>query len=255
MKSLTKTTSPWAALRAFTPARVALGRAGGSLPTEALLNFRLAHARARDALFHPFDEAALAAELSKSTGLEVFQLESAAPSFNDYLLRPDLGRQLSSDSIVRLHSLPGNSPDLVIVVSDGLSPLAAERHAAELTRLLIERLRGANWSIAPVCLVRRGRVAIQDHIGELLNAGIALILLGERPGLMSPDSLGAYLVHAPKQGLTDANRNCVSNINERGLSASEAAGRLFWLLTEARTRRISGVQLKDEFDSRKQLKT
>jgi ethanolamine ammonia-lyase small subunit len=240
----------WSALRRFTPARIAIGRAGGSVPTSALLDFRIAHARARDALTRPLNEENLIEALANASGIEVLRLTSAARSFDEYLLRPDLGRRLSEDSRQLLEHHAGNS-DLAIIVTEGLSTLAVETHAAAVVAKLVPRLR--DWKLAPLCFVRRGRVAVQDDVGEILGAKVALILVGERPGLVSPDSLGAYLVHNPKRGNTDAQRNCVSNISAHGLSAEAAAAKLHWLLSESRSRRISGVALKDEFDPAKQL--
>lgn len=238
----------WQSLRRFTPARIALGRAGGSLPTQAVMEFRLAHARARDALLRPLAEDRLAADLAAASGLEVLRLASAARDLDEYLLRPDLGRKLASDSALLLETRsPQSAGELVIGVSEGLSTLATETHAAAVLTELVPRLRADGWRLAPLCLVRRGRVAIQDELGERLGANFALILLGERPGLVSPDSLGAYLVHRPRIGNTDAQRNCVSNISALGLTPEQAAAKLHWLLTEARRRGLSGVGLKDEF--------
>ncbi len=247
---MTPTLQPatWQSLRRFTPARVALGRAGGSLPTQALLDFRLAHARARDALLHPLDEARLADELGAASGLNVLRLASAARDLDEFLLRPDLGRRLDAASIRLLaEKNHGSAYDLVLCVSEGLSALATEAHAAAVLATLVSLLRADGWRLAPLCLVRRGRVAIQDDIGERLGVPFALMLLGERPGLISPDSLGAYLVHRPRVGNTDAHRNCVSNISSLGLAPEAAAAKLHWLLTEARRRRVSGVELKDEY--------
>jgi ethanolamine ammonia-lyase small subunit len=242
----------WNALRRFTPARVAIGRAGGSLTTRALLDFRLAHARARDALLRPLDEEKFIRELEKASHLPVLRLVSAARSFDEYLLRPDLGRQLETESVTDIRQHAANY-DLVLIVSDGLSTLALETHAATLVAQLVPMLTNDGWNLAPLCFVRRARVALEDEVGERLGAKLALILLGERPGLTSPDSLGAYLVHAPRRGNTDAQRNCVSNISAHGLSTRDAALKLHWLLTEARRRSISGVALKDECDPARQL--
>lgn len=238
----------WRSLRRFTPARIALGRAGGSLPTRAVLDFRLAHACARDALLRPLDEDKLAADLAAASGLDVLRLASAARDLDEFLLRPDLGRKLAAESVHRLEAAAPHVPsDLVITVSEGLSTLATEAHAAAVLRELVPLLRADAWRLEPVCLVRRGRVALQDDLGERLGATFALILLGERPGLVSPDSLGAYLVHRPRVGNTDAQRNCVSNISSLGLTPAQAAAKLHWLLNEARRRGLSGVGLKDEF--------
>lgn len=239
--------SPWQRLRRHTPARVALGRAGGSLPTNALMEFRLAHAQARDALLRPLDEQSLAIALAAASGGPILRLQSAAPDLDQYLLRPDLGRRLSPKSVETLAQRPVSNPDLVIIISEGLSTLAAETHAAALVALLLPRLQSEGWQVAPICLVRRARVGLQDHLGELMQANLALILLGERPGLISPDSLGAYLVHHPRTGNTDARRNCVSNISHQGLTPVDAAHKLHWLLTQSRQRSLSGIDLKDEY--------
>lgn len=236
---------PWQMLRRFTPARVALGRAGGSIPTREWLDFRLAHAQARDAILRELDEPALVSALEEASGEKVLRLNSRAETLEEYLAHPDAGRRLSDHSAELLRTVePG--ADLLLLVSEGLSALAAQAHAAAVVGALVPRLRKAGWRIAPVGVVRRARVALQDHAGELIQARLALILLGERPGLASPDSLGAYIVHRPRVGNTDAQRNCVSNISRLGLTPQEAAEKLEWLLTEARVRGASGVDLKDE---------
>jgi ethanolamine ammonia-lyase small subunit len=239
-----------AALRRRTHARVGLGRAGGSLPTSALLDFRLSHARARDALLRPLDTPALAVALSAAgSGSVVITVDSAAPDLATYLVRPDLGRTLAPSAIPTLEAARGRPPaDLVLMVSEGLSTLAVENHAAEVLRHLVPGLLADGWRLAPTVLVRRGRVAVQDAVGAVLGVSHALILLGERPGLGTPDSLGAYLVHGPRPGNTDALRNCVSNIHAAGLRPPDAASRLRWLLNASRLRRVSGVALKDESD-------
>lgn len=241
--------APWAHLRRHTPARIALGRAGGSLPTAALLDFRLAHARARDAVHAPFNPTALAARLT-AAGLETLSLATAAPDRHAYLLRPDLGRRLASASRAELAALaaaPGHlPPDLVVILSDGLAAQAVERHAAPLIVSLAATLRGAGWRLAPVCVVPLARVKLQDEIGALLGARFSLILLGERPGLGTPDSLGAYFTARPAPERTDADRNCVSNIRAEGLPPVRAAAKLAWLLFESARTGRSGVNLKDE---------
>ncbi len=219
----------------YTPARVGLGVAGESLPTQALLDFRLAHARARDAVHVPLDVAGVAAELSES-GYLAMHLTSAAKTRDEFLRRPDQGRELSGDStkIIREYQHP-----TAIVISDGLSALAVHRHAVPLLKEFAPDNR------IPIWIVENGRVAIGDHIGALLRSELAIVLLGERPGLSSPDSLGIYITWAPRFGRTDAERNCISNIHDRGLSYAEAARRLAFITNEARTRKLTGVSLKE----------
>lgn len=236
---------PWEHLRRFTAARIALGRAGGSLPTAPLLDFRLSHARAKDAVLAPFDPAELAARLDFAD-LPVHLLESRAADRATYLRRPDLGRSLAPESRELLATGSGSTPDLVIVVSDGLSSLAAMEQTAPVLAALLPLLERDGWQLAPLCIVRHGRVAIQDEIGGVLGAKLSLMLLGERPGLGSPDSLGAYFTHGPKPGLTDASRNCVSNIRPEGLPPAAAARKLHLLLTASRRLGLSGVALKDD---------
>jgi ethanolamine ammonia-lyase small subunit len=239
---------PWISLREFTPARIALGRAGGSLPTQALLEFRLAHARARDALLRSLDEEKLAAELEEVTGGKIIRASSAARNFDEYLLRPDLGRKLSDESRRQLESENRSPVDLAIIVTEGLSTLGVETHARNVFKYLLPHVQSEGWRLAPTVLVRRGRVAIEDQIGEILRAKLALIMVGERPGLIAPDSMSAYLVYDPNPGKTDADRNCISNISSVGLTENEAATKIHWLLREAIRRKISGVALKDEFN-------
>lgn len=237
----------WRHLKQLTAARIALGRAGGSLPTKELLDFQFAHARARDAVHLEFEVQKLQ-DAIQELGCPVVAVGSAALDRQTYLQRPDLGRRLDQAGRDQLKNLAGScdSPDLVILVSDGLSALAAHRHAGPLLKELVPLLRCDGWTLAPIVLVRHGRVALQDEVGALLRARVALILLGERPGLGSPDSLGAYLVYGPRPGLTDAARNCVSNIRPDGLGPAAAARLLYYLLTESRARKLSGVTLKDE---------
>jgi ethanolamine ammonia-lyase small subunit len=227
-------------LRDYTSARVELGRAGPSLPTRALLEFRLAHARARDAVHLPLAMNSLVLEL-KQKDIESIQLASAAGDRAEYLKHPDLGRRLRDDSRERLRGLRGTF-DAAFVIADGLSALAVHRHAVPLMDLV---LRDLDWRIAPVAIVEQGRVAIGDEIGELLGARMVVVLIGERPGLSSPDSLGVYLTWQPRPGRTDAERNCISNIRAEGLSYAAAAHKLLFLMNESRRLKLSGVRLKE----------
>ncbi|MCW1923031.1 ethanolamine ammonia-lyase subunit EutC [Luteolibacter arcticus] len=231
-------------LKQWTSARVGTGRTGGSLPHRELLGFRLDHAKARDAVHAPFDPASLAAEL-ESLGHPLILAPSQASDRATYLQRPDLGRRLSPDGRERLIAAKGDY-DLVLILADGLSATAAHRQGPLLLGALLPLLE--NWSLAPLVIAPFARVALQDEIGSTLGARAALILLGERPGLGSPDSLGAYLVHAPRPGNTDAKRNCVSNIRPEGLPPAAAAHRISWLLHESRRLGFSGVDLKDTSD-------
>ena len=238
---------PWRNLRRFTSARIALGRSGGSLPTRALLNFRLAHARACDAVLAPFDAVALAGRL-ECLGSPVVLLESAAEDRTEYLQRPDLGRKLSIPSRRKLEEMAAQMPpcDLVIIVSDGLSTQAVNTQCEPLLAALVPLLWTDGWILAPLVVVRQARVALQDEVGAACHARLSLMLLGERPGLGSADSLGAYFTFAPAPGKTDADRNCVSNIRPDGLAPAAAAAKLHRLLGEARRLGVSGVALKDE---------
>jgi ethanolamine ammonia-lyase small subunit len=240
--------NPWLELRRLTPARIALGRTGTSLPTSAQLDFQFAHAQARDAVHLPFDHAGLSAQL-RERGRESLLLHSAATDRNSYLQRPDLGRKLSDASAQTLRDYTAAHPggvDLAIVVADGLSALAVHRHTLPFLGRLEEQMAGDGWSVAPVVLVEQGRVAVGDEIGQLLGAKMLVMLIGERPGLSSPDSLGLYFTYNPKIGLTDAYRNCISNVRLEGLSYGMAAHRLLYLMREACRRQLSGVNLKDE---------
>ncbi len=240
--------NPWLELRRLTPARIALGRTGTSMPTKAQLDFQYAHAQARDAVHLPFDHAGLGTQLAER-GRESLLLHSAATDRNSYLQRPDLGRKLSDDSAQILRDYASAHPggvDLVIVVADGLSALAVHRHTVPFLTRMEEQASADGWSMSPVILVEQGRVAVADEIGELLGAKMVVILIGERPGLSSPDSLGLYFTYNPKIGLTDAYRNCISNVRLEGLSYGMAAHRLLYLMREACRRQLSGVNLKDE---------
>ncbi len=230
------------ALRRLTGARVGLGRAGVSQPTAAQLAFALDHARARDAVHGALDVARLAHDL-EALGLPVLCVRSAAPDRRTYLLRPDLGRRLAADA-----ELPPAPCDVAVVVADGLSAQAAQAHAAGVIAALVPRLTAAGLALGPVVIATQARVALGDAIGERLGARAVLVLFGERPGLSSQDSLGAYLTLAPRPGRTDAERNCVSNIRPAGLAAEDAAFRLAWLIGEAFRLGRTGVALKDESD-------
>lgn len=239
---------PWTDLRAYTAARLALGRAGASLPTAEVLRFGLAHAQARDAVHIALDAAALQAELA-ADGFDTLLAHSAAPDRAAYLARPDLGRRLADDSAARLRNhATTNGCDLLLVIADGLSSLAVARNARALVAE-IRRGLPAGWTLGPVVIATQARVALADEIGQALDARLVAMLIGERPGLSSPDSLGAYLTWSPQPGRSDAQRNCISNIRPEGLGYAEAARRLWWLCQEARRLGLTGVALKDNSDS------
>jgi ethanolamine ammonia-lyase small subunit len=232
-------------LRELTPARVGLGRAGASMPTKALLEFTLDHARARDAVHAVFDVFSLISGLG-GLGLRPVQVSSQARDRKEYLRRPDLGRILDPPSKHLLTNRDGGPCQLAIVVGDGLSPSAVNAHAVELVRSLIPRLAADGIEIDRTVVASGARVALGDEIGAIVGARMMVMLIGERPGLSAPDSLGAYLTFAPKPGLTDAERNCVSNIHGSGLGYDEAAVRIAWLIREGLARKVTGVALKDE---------
>jgi ethanolamine ammonia-lyase small subunit len=247
-KPPTDNQNPWLELRRLTPARIALGRTGTSMPTGAQLDFQYAHAQARDAVHLPFDHAGLSTQLAER-GRSSLLLHSAATDRNSYLQRPDLGRRLCDDSAQKLRDYAVAHPggiDLAVVVADGLSALAVHRHTLPFLARMEEQALAEGWSLSPVILVEQGRVAVADEIGERLGAKMVVILIGERPGLSSPDSLGLYFTYNPKVGLTDAYRNCISNVRLEGLSYGMAAHRLLYLMREACRRQLSGVNLKDE---------
>ncbi len=243
--------NPWAKLRQYTPARIALGRAGVSLPTAPHLAFQLAHARARKAVHHELDAEALRSRLAEK-GREALVLHSAAPNRPVYLQRPDKGRLLDATSKATLEQLPRQASrgfDIVFVIGDGLSALAIEENAASFLDRILPMLEDGGWRIAPLVIVREARVAIGDEIGEILGTDIVAVLIGERPGLSSPDSMGIYMTWKPRAGLTDESRNCISNVRREGLSYDTAAYKLHYLMSEARRRQLSGVHLKDEADA------
>jgi ethanolamine ammonia-lyase small subunit len=234
----------WEDLRRLTAARIGLARSGASLATTPLLDFRLAHSRARDAVHEPLDQVRLGAALA---GLSdpVLAVASAAATRSDYLMRPDLGRRLAADAQAILAPHAGRY-DVAFVIADGLSARAVEAHGRPVLARTIETLRANGWKIAPLVVVRHGRVAIGDAIATALGADCAAILIGERPGLSAADSMGAYLTFRPHAATTDADRNCVSNIRPEGLGYADAAFKITRLLGAMRKARLSGVRLKDD---------
>jgi ethanolamine ammonia-lyase small subunit len=236
----------WAYLRSLTAARIGLKRTGASLATAPLLDFKLAHARARDAVREPLDEARLTADIA-ALGLPVLAVASAAEDRQRYLMRPDLGRRLAPGVQATL-APHGSGFDVVFVVADGLSARAVQIHATPVLAEALPRLRAEGWRMAPLVIARHGRVAIGDEIATALRADCVVILIGERPGLTAPDSMGAYLTWQPGLGTTDADRNCVSNIRPEGIGYRDAAFKLAYMLHLMRARRLSGVQLKDDSD-------
>ncbi len=245
--------NPWQQLRQFTAARIALGRSGASLPTAPQLAFQLAHAQARDAVHLALDVPQLVQALQEEGVAEAkdcLQLHSAAPDRLTYLQRPDLGRRLSDESRTQLEARMQRGDqrafDIAFVIGDGLSARAVMQNAAPLMAAVLRTIAGERWSVAPLGVVRQARVAIGDEIAALLRARLVVMLIGERPGLSSPDSLGAYLTWAPRVGCTDAERNCISNIRPAGLGHEPAAFRLHYLAAQMHRRQLSGVMLKDE---------
>lgn len=244
---------PWAFLQAQTTARIARGRAGHSLPTRALLDFQLDHARARDAVYARLDTAQLLTGFGALIP-QPLHLRSRAADRSTYLQRPDFGRRLNDESAQTLAAVRSENATLALVVADGLSATAVNRHALPVVTGLVGESQQRGWSLAPLGLVEQGRVAIGDEIGHALGAELVVVLIGERPGLSSPDSLGAYLTYRPRPGLTDESRNCVSNIRLAGMAYELAVQKITYLLDEMRSRRLSGVALKDQMpDSDRQL--
>jgi ethanolamine ammonia-lyase small subunit len=238
---------PWTDLRELTAARIGLARSGASLATGPLLELRLAHARARDAVHAPFDEERLVLELG-ALGLPVLQVTSAAKDRAQYLLRPDLGRQLASANLSSLHAeVPTIQFNVVFVITEGLSARAMA-HAKPLLAEVIPVLTDEGWKIAPLVVARLGRVAIGDTVAVAMNADLCVVLIGERPGLSAPDSMGAYLTWRPGPDTTDAQRNCISNIRPDGIAYVDAAFKLLHILRAMRAQQISGVALKDTTD-------
>lgn len=234
----------WDELRAHTSARLALGRVGFSLPTRALLEFGLAHAQARDAVHRPLATATLQQQLIQA-GFNALSVASRAPDRHSYLLRPDLGRTLQDSNEEFLQAQPQS--DLTFVIADGLSSFAVERHALPLL-MELRKLFSANWQTVPVVLANQGRVAIGDDIGSALRSRLVVVLIGERPGLSSPDSLGVYVTFMPQRGRMDSERNCISNVRPEGLNYAAAATKLDFLMRESLRMQLSGIALKDNSD-------
>jgi ethanolamine ammonia-lyase small subunit len=237
---------PWQQLRSFTRARIALGRVGSSLPTKEVLDFGMCHAMARDAVHSPLDVGSFCDGLHAS-GFQTLRVTSAAPDRASYLLRPDLGRKLADESAGDLRAQVHGDCDILFVVGDGLSSLAVSNHAQSVLESL-RSLLPTTWRVAPVLVATQARVALSDQIGELLHARIVVMLIGERPGLTSPDSLGIYITYAPKVGRQDSERNCISNVRPEGLNYEAAARKTLWLVKEAMRLKLSGIGLKDESD-------
>jgi len=251
-RSDTVVANPWGMLRQFSTGRIALGRTGVSLPTTPQLEFQLAHARARDAVHHELDANTLQQSI---IGMQLVEqcvvVESSAGNRATYLQRPDLGRRLSLGSHQHLQLLASQSKragtyDLAFVIVDGLSALAVETNTVPLLQAVMKWLDQERLSLAPFTIVRQGRVAVGDEVGELLGAKLVVVMIGERPGLSSPDSMGLYMTWGPQVGLTDESRNCISNVRPAGLSYEEASYKLHYLICEALRRELTGVQLKDE---------
>jgi ethanolamine ammonia-lyase small subunit len=236
---------PWELLKKFTDARIALGRTGVSIPVKENLQFKMAHAFARDAIYTKMDKDALAEGMHQLNHPFYF-LHSMAQSREQYLQRPDLGRIPGEDVFFKMKEELGDKAyDICINIADGLSATAVNLHSIALLTALLPLIKGLGFTIAPVCLIEQGRVAIGDETGSFFQAKISLMLIGERPGLSSPDSLGAYITYHPQKGNTDAMRNCVSNIRPKGLSYNVAADKIVFLIKESIRLRVSGVALKD----------
>ena len=235
---------PWAELKTYTAARIALGRTGTAEPLQALLEFRLAHAHARDAVYAVLDQELLLHEL-QTLQQAAFVLHTQAANRSEYLQYPDRGRRLHAHVIAQLKEFNSPAYDICLVLADGLSATAINNHAIPVLKLLLPLLGNARLSVAPICVVQEGRVAIGDECGYLLQAKLVAVLIGERPGLSSPDSLGVYLTYHPTPGLTDESRNCISNIRPEGLPYQAAAEKISYLINESLRLQLSGVALKD----------
>jgi ethanolamine ammonia-lyase small subunit len=239
---------PWSSLKHFTAARIALGRTGISVPLAETLRFKLAHAQAKDAVYSTLHTETLLTVLHPFQ-LPVYELHSKAKNRQKYLQRPDWGRQLNEESVLQLQNEENSNYDIALIIADGLSATAVNRHSEGLLQLLIPVLQSASFRIAPVTLVHQARVAIGDEIGLWLHAKLVVVLIGERPGLSSPDSMGVYLTFQPLVGKTDENRNCISNIRPEGLSYRQAADKLGYLIREILRLQLSGIMVKDKTET------
>jgi ethanolamine ammonia-lyase small subunit len=239
-------------LKQYTNARIALGRTGASLPTQEYMEFKLAHAQAKDAVWQPFCSEIIAGQLQEM-GLNTLIVESTISSKQEYLTRPDLGRKLSSQSIDNLRSVSYPDDDVLIVVADGLSSIAIHKHAAPFIRCFLPYLEKIEKKAFPVVIAKNARVALGDEIGELFGAKIVVMLIGERPGLSSPDSMGIYTTWQPKIGKLDSERNCISNVRPEGLDYEKAAFKLAWLVNQAFEISCTGIRLKDMSDETKKI--
>lgn len=235
---------PWVSLRSFTDAKIALGRTGTSIPLQHTLALKMAHANARDAVYSSLNEDKLLPPIA-DLSLPVLSMNSMASNRKSYLQRPDYGRRLNEVSARQLAELKSEGFDVAVILGDGLSASAIQQHAVPVLNKLVRLFEKERFSIAPVCIVHQARVAISDEIGHLLKAKIAVIMIGERPGLSSSDSMGSYITYHPKVGLTDESRNCISNIRPAGLCYEAAADKIFSIIKKALRLRLSGVLLKD----------
>jgi len=242
-KEQIKITDSWEHLKQFTAARIAVGRVGTSIPLKESLDFKLAHAHARDAVYSELDQPMLMKALQHMQ-IPTIEVRSRAQTRQEYLQRPDLGRLPEEASLKLLHAHRGKH-DISIILADGLSAEAINRHAVPLLNYLLPLLKDSVYQLAPICIALQSRVALGDHIAEGLGARLSVVLIGERPGLSAADSIGAYLTFNPRPGLTDESRNCVSNIRKGGLPVEEAARKIFYLIQESFRRKLSGVELKD----------
>lgn len=237
---------PWNSLKAYTNARIALGSAGVSIPVKENLQFTIAHALARDAVYTTLDFTLILNGLSKIS-LPIIKLKSKCANRIEYLQRPDFGRKLSEDSVNQIKECAIKPSNISIIIADGLSSLAINEHIAPVLNLLVPILQNANYSLAQLVIVEQGRVAIADEIGQILQADMTIIFIGERPGLSAPNSMGAYITYNPQIGNTDEKRNCVSNIRPEGLNYQYAVDKIFYLVNASFKARLSGVNLKDDF--------